>query len=243
MFGDLISTGASFLFFPDQTPTPTKFLKYGEEIGLFNELKQSPFDEAFKKAMSSMDELHVSSRELSSWSFMCHVWALLGLPKKYCRFQWRDRPMSKTPNSNIFSGLLEKTHITDQFSLIYGHLLFLSVDIFGFFLVLIQKCQIHRVAGCANFIINTEMWNFNWSDLLLSCIKFFWKKNYFSYRPTPEISTKSLETTIVFLLGLTSILNKRKEHVSHVTRAKNRTEDLSCCHTEKTLGWQKPSAA
>ena len=34
----------------DQTPTPTKFLKYGEEIGLFNELTKSPFDEAFRKA-------------------------------------------------------------------------------------------------------------------------------------------------------------------------------------------------
>ena len=36
----------------DQTPTPTKFLKYGEEIGLFMEINSSknPFDDAFKSA-------------------------------------------------------------------------------------------------------------------------------------------------------------------------------------------------
>ncbi|KAL5017681.1 hypothetical protein ScPMuIL_005235, partial [Solemya velum] len=33
-----------------QTPTPTKFLRIGEEIGLFQELNKNPFDEAFKKA-------------------------------------------------------------------------------------------------------------------------------------------------------------------------------------------------
>ncbi|XP_062602336.1 cyclic AMP-dependent transcription factor ATF-7-like [Saccostrea cucullata] len=38
--------------FLDQTPTPTKFLKNCEEIGLFNELK-NPFEEAFKKALDT----------------------------------------------------------------------------------------------------------------------------------------------------------------------------------------------
>ena len=38
------------MYFTDQTPTPTKFLRYGEEIGLFHELTKSPFDEAFRKA-------------------------------------------------------------------------------------------------------------------------------------------------------------------------------------------------
>lgn len=33
----------------DQTPTPTRFLKNCEEVGLFNELT-SPFDHDFKKA-------------------------------------------------------------------------------------------------------------------------------------------------------------------------------------------------
>lgn len=33
----------------DQTPTPTRFLKNCEEVGLFNELA-SPFDHDFKKA-------------------------------------------------------------------------------------------------------------------------------------------------------------------------------------------------
>ena len=41
------------IYFPDQTPTPTKFLKYGEEIGLFHELTKSPFDEAFRKAITT----------------------------------------------------------------------------------------------------------------------------------------------------------------------------------------------
>ena len=34
----------------DQTPTPTKFLRNCEEIGLFSELSKNPFEEAFKKA-------------------------------------------------------------------------------------------------------------------------------------------------------------------------------------------------
>lgn len=34
----------------DQTPTPTKFLKNCEEMGLFQELSKNPFEEAFKKA-------------------------------------------------------------------------------------------------------------------------------------------------------------------------------------------------
>ncbi|ESO92018.1 hypothetical protein LOTGIDRAFT_69497, partial [Lottia gigantea] len=37
----------------DQTPTPTKFLKNCEEIGLFQELSKNPFEEAFKKATDS----------------------------------------------------------------------------------------------------------------------------------------------------------------------------------------------
>lgn len=44
-----IGMGAAGLFL-DQTPTPTKFLRNCEEIGLFQELK-NPFEEAFKKAM------------------------------------------------------------------------------------------------------------------------------------------------------------------------------------------------
>lgn len=36
----------------DQTPTPTKFLKNCEEIGLFQELR-NPFEEAFKKALDT----------------------------------------------------------------------------------------------------------------------------------------------------------------------------------------------
>ncbi|PVD35939.1 hypothetical protein C0Q70_02908 [Pomacea canaliculata] len=44
------SPGHHFL---DQTPTPTKFLKNCEEIGLFQELSKNPFEEAFKKASDS----------------------------------------------------------------------------------------------------------------------------------------------------------------------------------------------
>ncbi|XP_021347540.1 cyclic AMP-dependent transcription factor ATF-2-like isoform X1 [Mizuhopecten yessoensis] len=43
--------GAAGLFL-DQTPTPTKFLRNCEEIGLFQELK-NPFEEAFKKALDT----------------------------------------------------------------------------------------------------------------------------------------------------------------------------------------------
>ena len=44
----------------DQTPTPTKFLKNCEEIGLFNELTKNPFEEAFKKASELIDVKSVS---------------------------------------------------------------------------------------------------------------------------------------------------------------------------------------
>ena len=38
---------------PDQTPTPTKFLRNCEEIGLFNSADfKNPFDDAFSKAVT-----------------------------------------------------------------------------------------------------------------------------------------------------------------------------------------------
>lgn len=37
------------MFFADQTPTPTRFLKNCEEVGLFNELASS-FEQEFSKA-------------------------------------------------------------------------------------------------------------------------------------------------------------------------------------------------
>ncbi|KAK6971184.1 cyclic AMP-dependent transcription factor ATF-2 [Biomphalaria glabrata] len=53
----LISSGQSSNspahHFLDQTPTPTKFLKNCEEIGLFQELSSNPFDHAYKKALDS----------------------------------------------------------------------------------------------------------------------------------------------------------------------------------------------
>ncbi|CAG5117993.1 unnamed protein product [Candidula unifasciata] len=39
--------------FLDQTPTPTKFLKNCDEISLFQELTQNPFDHAYKKALDN----------------------------------------------------------------------------------------------------------------------------------------------------------------------------------------------
>ncbi|CAH1775953.1 unnamed protein product [Owenia fusiformis] len=44
-----ITSMSANIFFVDQTPTPTKFLKNCEEVGLFHDLK-NPFEEAFKKA-------------------------------------------------------------------------------------------------------------------------------------------------------------------------------------------------
>lgn len=46
----------------DQTPTPTKFLRNCEEIGLFNELTKNPFDDAFKKAAE--DSKHLDLHEV-----------------------------------------------------------------------------------------------------------------------------------------------------------------------------------
>ena len=41
----------------DQTPTPTKFLRNCEEMGLFHELSKNPFEEAFKKAADESKNL------------------------------------------------------------------------------------------------------------------------------------------------------------------------------------------
>lgn len=54
MFGRNWDLPQAFVFWrffssADQTPTPTRFLKNCEEVGLFNELA-SPFDHDFKKA-------------------------------------------------------------------------------------------------------------------------------------------------------------------------------------------------
>lgn len=40
----------------DQTPTPTKFLKNCDEIGLFQDLSKNPFDEAFKRAINDSSD-------------------------------------------------------------------------------------------------------------------------------------------------------------------------------------------
>jgi hypothetical protein len=45
----------SFPPVPDQTPTPTRFLKNCEEVGLFNELASS-FAEEFRKAQEDDDK-------------------------------------------------------------------------------------------------------------------------------------------------------------------------------------------
>lgn len=61
-------------FFPiaDQTPTPTRFLKNCEEVGLFNELA-SPFDHDFKKATEDDIKkvvLVVTLRVIISYNFL-----------------------------------------------------------------------------------------------------------------------------------------------------------------------------
>lgn len=40
------------LFFSDQTPTPTRFIKNCEELGLFQDLQHvNPFEETFRRAV------------------------------------------------------------------------------------------------------------------------------------------------------------------------------------------------
>ncbi|XP_059472492.1 cyclic AMP-dependent transcription factor ATF-2 isoform X2 [Neocloeon triangulifer] len=42
-------------FIADQTPTPTRFIRYGEEVGLFQDLQNvNPFEEQFKKAAEAV---------------------------------------------------------------------------------------------------------------------------------------------------------------------------------------------
>lgn len=52
----------------DQTPTPTRFLKNCEEVGLFNELASS-FEHEFKKATDE-DEKKVSVAREKSWQWL-----------------------------------------------------------------------------------------------------------------------------------------------------------------------------
>lgn len=43
-----------FLFSADQTPTPTRFIRNCEEVGLFQDLQhENPFDETFRKAVEA----------------------------------------------------------------------------------------------------------------------------------------------------------------------------------------------
>ncbi|ELU02738.1 hypothetical protein CAPTEDRAFT_224023 [Capitella teleta] len=51
------SKASSNLLFVDQTPTPTKFLRNCEEIGLFSDLSKNPFEEAFKKAADTVHDI------------------------------------------------------------------------------------------------------------------------------------------------------------------------------------------
>lgn len=59
------------LFFSaDQTPTPTKFLRNCEEIGLFHELSKNPFEEAFKKAADETKNLDMPEVKFKTYRFM-----------------------------------------------------------------------------------------------------------------------------------------------------------------------------
>lgn len=51
------------LGFTDQTPTPTRFLRQCEEVGLFQEISLNPFDEQFRRA--SLLRSHHSITEVS----------------------------------------------------------------------------------------------------------------------------------------------------------------------------------
>lgn len=44
------------IFLPDQTPTPTRFLRNCEEIGLFQDLNKNPFDEDFRRAAENLSK-------------------------------------------------------------------------------------------------------------------------------------------------------------------------------------------
>ncbi|XP_067140762.1 cyclic AMP-dependent transcription factor ATF-2-like [Centruroides vittatus] len=51
----------------DQTPTPTRFIKIGEEYGLFQDLSNvNPFEEQFRKASQSVEKGQISINEASS---------------------------------------------------------------------------------------------------------------------------------------------------------------------------------
>lgn len=53
------------MFAADQTPTPSKFLRNCEEMGLFHELSKNPFEEAFKKASEDSKNLELNEVSVS----------------------------------------------------------------------------------------------------------------------------------------------------------------------------------
>lgn len=59
------------LYFSDQTPTPTKFLRGCEELGLFSETEicKNPFDEAFKQAAEENSQSPIT--EVGNYSYIC----------------------------------------------------------------------------------------------------------------------------------------------------------------------------
>jgi len=56
----------------DQTPTPTKFLKSCEEVGLFQEI--NPFDKDFKKAVElEQNEVGLNRMTVPVWPHLLDI--------------------------------------------------------------------------------------------------------------------------------------------------------------------------
>lgn len=55
----------------DQTPTPTKFLKSCEEVGLFQEI--NPFDKVFKKAVEQQQNEEVCLESVVYMVWQCDI--------------------------------------------------------------------------------------------------------------------------------------------------------------------------
>lgn len=66
------------MFAADQTPTPSKFLRNCEEMGLFHELSKNPFEEAFKKASEESKNLELNEVCVAYLDFVLRVTSLDG---------------------------------------------------------------------------------------------------------------------------------------------------------------------
>ncbi|XP_014670359.1 PREDICTED: cyclic AMP-dependent transcription factor ATF-7-like isoform X2 [Priapulus caudatus] len=92
------------MFIADQTPTPTRFLRNCEEVGLFQDLHSvNPFEESFKKAAAAVSAGNPVPHHEADQSDVLHTPCIITVDKPpICR-----RPVSDSPDVIVFASIPE----------------------------------------------------------------------------------------------------------------------------------------